>query len=580
MKKWITLLLAFTLCLGLAACGEDTSKADDDDYIKKTDKLVEKAELYEKYEELINALENKDYPGVINQIASLSHADKEASKEPGPEPVQLLCKDWFVSNADRPVQVLSFQANGTCTVDGTAMTWTENNTESNWMNGYILHDGAVRYLFELSMPNEDRSLARVNLWTAEEGEYDINSDEHQGYFYDHEMIPVMADYWYQLTLFEDMPSSLSVSEGVVYFSDVEYFWTPAESSDALLTANAYSRKGDVSTEYTLELKERDGYNVLCITNNDTGTQALYYTETNNEKNYDTAWPEAIYAAARKALKSHANGYNIYVNDKYLSDNEAKAYIYSLFSQIDGYLDSADYLARFTILPSRLTNIYQINVDQLDQESKHDSYYCWYLPDGKLEYEYGDSVIERYGITSTYRNYFTYDAAGMIEGIRAGWSSTDVSALATPTYDEAGRLVSMAIQTSNESYTASFTYDELGRLIGSETHAGDYNGRTYTYVYDDAGQLIQKVWTKENNNMTITEDYTYVNGLLTEINATYKYRYSDPYTVHTVFTNDAQGRPISAVITSTNPNYTYKSTTLEYVYQDIYFLDTAGLVESN
>ena len=78
MKKWIALVLALMLCLSLAACGED-SRANDDEYVKKTDKMVERAELYKKYEELITALENKNYSGVINQIASLSHAEKEAS---------------------------------------------------------------------------------------------------------------------------------------------------------------------------------------------------------------------------------------------------------------------------------------------------------------------------------------------------------------------------------------------------------------------------------------------------------------------------------------------------------------------
>lgn len=579
MRKWIALLLAFVLCLSLAACGEESSRADDDDYVKKTDKLVEKAELYEKYEELIDALEKKDYPDVINQIASLSHADKEASKEPGPEPVQLLCREWFVSAEDRPVQALSFQANGTCTVDGTAMTWTENTTEETWMNGYILHDGAVRYIFELNMPNEDRSLARVNLWTAEEGEYGINSDEHQGYFYDHEMIPVLADSWYQLTMFEDMPSSLSVSEGVVYFSDVEYFWAPAESSDSLLTANAYSRKGDVSTEYTLELKERDGYNVLYITNNDSGTQALYYTEKNSEKNYDTAWPEAIYATARNALNSYVNGYSIWVNDTYLSDNDAAAYIYSLFSQVEGYLDSADYLARFTVLPSLLTNINEINTDQLNQESSNTKYACWYTIDGKLDWAKGSSVYEQHGI-STQNNYFTYDNSGRISEILSGWSRTDVSAIGTPVYDDAGRLLNLSVQTSSSAYTVSYTYDDQGRLIQTEFAPSNYDDYVYTYTYNEAGQLIQKVCLEDDGYYTTTEDYTYENGLLTEINLTFKSRYNDPYTTRTVFSFDDQCRPISAVVTTTNPNYTYKSTSLEYIYQDIYFLDTTGLVESN
>lgn len=579
MKKWIALLFTLALCLSLAACTEENSKADDDDYIKKTDRLVEKAELYEKYEELIDALENKDYPGVINHIASLSHADKEAGKEPGPEPVQLLCQQWFTANAQGTVRSLTFRADGSCTVDGYELTWTENDTQSTRMSGYILGDGAVKYCFELSLATEDRSLPHISLWTARENEYGIGSDEHLGNFYNHEMIPVMADYWRQLTMFEDMPEYLSIQLGYVYISDVEFLWTPADASDALLTANAYSRKGDVSTEYTLELKERDGCTVLLVTNGDTGTQALYYSENNGENSYDPTWPEAIYRQARSALTTYARGYSIYVNEQHLSGNSAATYVYGLFSQIEGYLDCADYLARFTVLPSQLTNIYRIDVNQLDQESRSDKYYCWYTADGRLEYECGDSVIERYGITSGNKNYFTYDASGRIESIRVGWSSTDVSAVATPTYDEAGRLVSMAIQTSSESYTASFTYDDLGRIVSMQTHTDDYYGRTYTYVYDDAGQLMRKVWTSQNNNMTVTEDYTYTDGLLTEINATWKYRYSDPYTVRTVFTNDAQGRPVSAAVTSTDPNYTYKSTTLEYVYQDIYFLDTAGLVES-
>lgn len=56
------------------------------------------------------------------------------------------------------------------------------------------------------------------------------------------------------------------------------------------------------------------------------------------------------------------------------------------------------------------------------------------------------------------------------------------------------------------------------------------------------------------------------------------KYGMSYTTTYTYTCDDQGRPVHAVIDTTNPNNTYKAQEMLYTYQDLYFFDNTGLME--
>ena len=99
---------------------------------------------------------------------------------------------------------------------------------------------------------------------------------------------------------------------------------------------------------------------------------------------------------------------------------------------------------------------------------------------------------------------------------------------------------------------------------------------FDYTYDDGGKLITKVKTfGYRGQFSVTSNYIYDGDTVVEIQK--EWDYYDYYTETYTFTNDEQGRPLSAVITTTDPEVTYKTQEVKYIYKDLYFFDDTGLV---
>ena len=69
---------------------------------------------------------------------------------------------------------------------------------------------------------------------------------------------------------------------------------------------------------------------------------------------------------------------------------------------------------------------------------------------------------------------------------------------------------------------------------------------------------------------------YDGDILVEIQQVRK-DWSEVYNWTYTFTNDELGRPLSAVITTDDPDVTYKAQEVVYTYEDLYFFDDTGLV---
>lgn len=141
------------------------------------------------------------------------------------------------------------------------------------------------------------------------------------------------------------------------------------------------------------------------------------------------------------------------------------------------------------------------------------------------------------------------------------------------------MLEMKDYNGTQHYT--FAYDDAGRrisaVIDKNTNGGTdtwyiYN---YTYTYDDAGRLVQKVQSRNSTDYTTT--YTYdANGFLIQEVLVESY-YDSWYGTTTVrdtttmtYTNDAQGRHITAERTSDESGFNYQSYTVTYNYENLYF----------
>lgn len=276
-----------------------------------------------------------------------------------------------------------------------------------------------------------------------------------------------------------------------------------------------------------------------------------------------------------------NDGELYIDGQYLTANQSRAYLYEQFKAIEGNEEAAAALAKFTIVPQMYMGAKYATVDNMGNESSNSTWETFkYNELGQLIYAYSaDELFEVYGETS-YLNFF-YDDAGKVTEVKVGSNlESSVSKVMIPTYDENGNMVSLAVTDNYGSYTYTYTYDEAGRRTSAiinknaDGSTDNWSYYAYTYTYDDAGRLVEKV--QKNYSYYYTTTYTYdANGFLIQETLVETYenwngemQYVDTNTY--TYTNDAQGRRISAERTSDESSFNYKSYTITYSYEDLYF----------
>lgn len=564
MKRVFAMVLCAAMLLTLAGCGSDG------DY----------KGLYEKYSGIIDSLEAEDYAGAMSQVAGLAQQAMEAGKEPQPEPQQVLCNRWYAysMNDENAPAEFTVNADGTCTVGGESMTWMVNYSGENSVEA-VINNGSENLYYVYCRRNEDAAvMSYCEIYTCKNTEYGITSDRQLATYMADPLAGTLIREWRLLEGDEEFTSNyLYIYRGSLSLNSSFNWVITSEKGGDTLTAHADSDSTD--EQYTLVLAQRDGHYVLTVTEDTTGASALYYCE---EYGYEQTWPEAIYGTAMRYLNNYLSNGSFWVDDQHYSENKALAWLYQNFSQAGDYKQSGEYLQRFTVLPSLLTNVERINTDQLGNENKSTLLSYTYDENGRITVARGSDFMETTGVNggSYTPQQLAYDDAGKLSSVTLGNINGTVEGIGTPTYDENGRLASMHVQKTNGEYTATFTYDDQGRVIGLEIPKHTYNNDVvFAYTYDENGVLVQKVKTENEGYYTYTTDYTYENGALKEQLVTYAYRYGDGYTTKYVYTNDDQGRPLSAVITTTDPNSTYAAMRAEYTYEDIYFFDATGLTEA-
>ena len=559
MKKIVSLILCAVMLLSLAGCGEE-------------------ARLYEKYADIITMMEAEDYTGVMAVVSAKLVEQQNEGKE-RPELVKVMEGDWFLTSSDyvsAPEQ-FNLRQDGTCTVSGKEMLWLERGSGDTDFNGVIMDSGEYKYCFNFRMDAENLSMPYVELWTCQVDGESVYSDKHVGSYRNHPQYTMVTKWWRILDGDEGMDDGFDIYSGNIWYNEVDYQWkitSAANEMPVVITAVA-----DNGTDATLSfsLEERDGHYVMNVVDDATGNSALYYHE---EYGYEASWPEYNYPKVIKQLKNHLKGYSLWIEEleKSLSNNEAREYLYQQFVKLGDYKDVQDYIARFTIVPSMLSKVVQQTTDQLGNVSNSTQATYFYDETGRMIQGDGAEMIEKFGIYEDWNDFFLeYDAAGKVSGIKI--SNNPVTAVCTPTYNAAGQLETMQVQRTDRQYTSTFTYDDQGRLIQLDLPYGgtdDYNNYVYTYTYDEAGHMTQKIKTRYKGYYQYVYDYTYEGDVVTQVVESYLYRDKLDYTVTYVYTNDAQGRPISATVTTTQSSATYAAREIVYQYNDLYFIDSTGI----
>ena len=336
------------------------------------------------------------------------------------------------------------------------------------------------------------------------------------------------------------------------------------------------------------------------------------TETTTESEEEKVFREtqARYEKAKEYLAKYLENGSFRDDDwKYYEGTNALAYLYAEFEALGDYENSAEIFARFTMLPDMLTSIFIKRTDNLGNVNEYTYESYEYNKKGVLR---DKSILEFLGLANwNYDFQYEYDKNDNLVTVKLV-DYEGILAIVTPEYDENGKIVKATIQTKTATYTSTWTYDEQDHLITAEkyvfTPIGGRYLSSYTYTYDANGHLTKEEYSYNDGHdhkWTITYSY-YENGDLKEkdvrhhdfaFNFTFEYNYKYEYaydangylvmkketnsiveryyesqtTTQFLYTNDENGRPISAELIETeNGNNAYASQILTYNYETLYF----------
>lgn len=565
MRRILALILGIVLLCCLTGCTDDQTQRA--------------AELYTKYADLIDALEEGNYHFAIGHVASMAQQAQGGQQE-RPTPVSVLSGSWYLRESDSnhvsaPRQ-LSFSADGTASIDGSSVIWVEQDSHERGLSGILVQDGENRFYFSFSIGKG--SIASLNLFTCQVNGNLIHAGNQIASYYNHPLAFTLLRNWQSMDIDEGMPEYLHLQPEGASVEGAEFSYTiTSEKGEAFISASMLASNGS-EIAYELLMQEQDGHYIVTLTGSQ-GT-GVYF---NSDLGFEESWQEYRYPILMDHLENYLDHGYFWGNNVYYERNEALKYLYEQLTDMGSYKNCAELLTRFTLLPDMLVQVNHATVDQLGNESTTAIARYTYNSDGTPAVVMGDEFMERFGIynaSSSNKFYITYQEDGTIADVKLGWSQDDIKAIGTPSYDPQGNMTAMDVQSSVGAYTSRFTYDESGRLhrvdIQEFMYYYDYH---YSYTYDEAGNLIQKIVTYDNDYYKETTDYTYENGILIRAYTLYESLHADPYTTDYTFTNDTHGRPISATITTTNPGNTYKSVMDHYIYDTVFFLDTEDLVKA-
>lgn len=485
-----------------------------------------------------------------------------------------LLTQWYANDEDNGLATsVTLRDDGTAKLDETSYFWTcgSYSYDQDRIDLYLFNELGVAYTISLNI--RGNGLYEMNL-------HEFTTDRSASYL-EHAMLKLLNNGSWRsfdkVTMIDDY-LYLGTYASTATIAGTEYTMQfDSHSSQDSLTVNFLDGE---AVRYTARIFMDGAYPMATLTDCQNGREVLYY---NDYYGYDEDHPDAAYYNTLNLVYWYVNGHSIYTleNDEYLEQEERLPYIYAKLQELGDYKQAAEYLDRFTVVPDKLTEVIQYNTDAQNNVSESRLSAYGYDENGTLVWACGEDAVEMYGVNeSKYIQYFTYDDNGVIKQIQIG-SGNSIQAIGTPIFDTVGKLVGMNVRERYDEYTTIFTFDVEGRVVrmGVSESESAYP-LIYEYTYDEAGRMISKVKTTGyNGSQIVTTYYTYDGDAVVE-KKEYWAEYGDAWSVTYTYTNDEKGRPQSAEITSYSSGNDYKYQEVKYVYKDLYFFDSTGLVSEN
>ena len=312
------------------------------------------------------------------------------------------------------------------------------------------------------------------------------------------------------------------------------------------------------TERTVRMHIVDGYPVAELTDG-SGNVTTYYRPENRPPVNEA---ELLYQEAIQKLNTAVSGGYIHYDDsnKVTHGCSAYAHIYQLFEQLGDYKDAKQYLANFKVIKDVYVDVKApgetFNTGLLYLYGEHDS------QGRRLTGRVLDAAELGIDIAGTFYK-LTYGEDGRVSQILTYTDYTGDDpvpyTVGIPAYDEKGNMIRVDVTWTPDAeqtftYTSTFTYDENGRLltiaVPTPLQKATY---CYRYYYDAEGKLLQRTqdYVRDGNDKPSSrqiEEYIYDgNGYLVE-KRTHRNAPGDGVYVwrctRDVYVNDADGKRVS------------------------------------
>lgn len=607
MKKRIFLLLAvLIMCVGLCACGADlteerTAAVCGTWYLRAYEERLDNPGYFVLAKDGSGSLngtepltwsvqvDNGDDSGITvsattdgEDVYTLSLSNNKTemwliTQEDGPEYCYLrtdtavsaswfgdLFTRWCAQSEHSAVKTVELKADGLAMLNDAACCWT-NGTD--WAD-----DGSSIHLY---LYNDQGVFGVLEARTLDNGLYEVSIYDYATHRNDSYANHPMVNYleigsWESFdrhTMIDDC-LILGTESRIAEISGGEYavkFDTAADPE----TVTIHFLEGE-EIRYTA-LALMDGQHpMILLTEQASDRQTLYY---NSEFGYHEANTDALYYETLDLIYRYAAEDKLYhpESGEEFERQDALTYIYEQLTNLGDYCQAKEFLARFTIVPDKLTGVAQLCTDYQGNVTEVWQSRYGYDSNGMLIWGQGEEIIEKYGVNSYAVQYFTYDPKGRIAEI----VTDDGQTQGVPIFDNAGKLVGMHVLGKDTEYTTVYTYGTGHRVIRMGVSKSEsYYPLVYEYAYDNEGRLITKT-ISQGNSFAATSTYTYEDHGLQKI-VQVCWRNGSSYTNTHTFTNDEQGRPLSAEVITSDPDMDYAALEIQYIYEDLFFLDTTGL----
>ena len=470
-----------------------------------------------------------------------------------------LCRTWYPRGNNWNEMVITLNDDGTCVVDGNDYRWM--------LERYSFYNENDAGFF---IYNEEGIVYNAHLFQTETGgiAMDLNTfgdiGEHIDSYYNSKLISEVSNNvtWYAFDRENPITNYLYWDIYGLSFDGDQQPCRMGEYTDDSVTAYVPNAENPV---YILTMFRNGDYPELVVEMVESGEKIHYY---HGDHEYDPENPEALYAQAMEMIGYYLEDVTYWdASGETYSDGDLLKLAYAHLTRLGDYRQAQEYLARFTIQPQKLMAITQNQVDSLGNVFTNDWISYRYDIQGNLCRFTDDATVALFGLSADgfpvhcFETFVTYNEEHRITDITV-ISHDAIYEICTPEYDENGNLVKLSIQKTDGAEESLFRYDEQNRLVEIQMPNG-----SYTWEYDEAGQMIRSVLTRKNES--VATDYAYENGVLTEKTEHHTYRNTN-WTVSFRFTCDEQGRPVRADVTSDRSGYKYVSDEYLYTYEDIYF----------